>query len=141
MTNLIRKPIVSTAFLLALAVGGAQVDHAAAAAYPANKGNMPHAFDVSRTAGKSANLSKDDVRWGQAELRYRGLYKGSLDGVVGPQTRRALAQFQKDKGLSQTATLDPQTMQALTGGSGIDQGSSSSPSTKGDASMTTSAGR
>jgi peptidoglycan hydrolase-like protein with peptidoglycan-binding domain len=140
MTNLIRKPIVGTAFVLALVVGGARVDHAAAA-NPANPASVPHAFDVSQTAGKSTNLSKDDIRWGQAELRYRGLYKGSLDGVAGPQTRRALAQFQKDKGLSQTATLNPQTMEALTGGSGIDKGSSSSSNTEGDASMTTSAGR
>jgi len=33
-----------------------------------------------------ANLSKDGVREAQLELRHSGLYNGSLDGVIGPQT-------------------------------------------------------
>jgi hypothetical protein len=45
----------------------------------------------------------------QLELRYKGLYNGSLDGVVGPETRRP-----HNDGLHRTVTLDPQTMFALT---------------------------
>ena len=52
-----------------------------------------------------------------------GLYNGSLDGVVGPETKRALEQFQKNNGLDRTARLDQQTMVALFGNIGISQGS------------------
>jgi len=74
-----------------------------------------------------ANLSKDDIRWAQVELHTRGLYSGSLDGVIGPQTKRAVAEFQKTNSLKQTATLDQQTADALIGDNGIGQGSSIPP--------------
>jgi len=67
-----------------------------------------------------------------------GLYNGSLDGVLGPETKRALDQFQKDNGLDRTATLDQQTMVALFGNIGISQGSSMPPTTKSSAGSTTS---
>jgi hypothetical protein len=53
-----------------------------------------------------------------------GLYKGSLDGVVGPESKRGLEQFQKNNGLDRTARLDGQTMVSLLGNIGINQGSS-----------------
>ena len=70
---------------------------------------------------------KDDIRWAQVELRYRGLYKGSLDGVLGPETRQALGQFQKNNALTRTASLDAQTWETLTGNPDIGQGSSMPP--------------
>jgi len=69
-----------------------------------------------------------------------GLYHGSLDGVVGPETKRALDQFQTDNGLNRTAVLDPQTFDALTGNPGIGHGSSSSPETERAKSMTKPSG-
>jgi hypothetical protein len=69
-------------------------------------------------------LRKDDIRWAQVELRDKRLYKGSLDGILGPETKRALGQFQKNNGLGRTASLDAQTWGALTGDPGIGQGSS-----------------
>jgi hypothetical protein len=68
-----------------------------------------------------------DFRQAQLELRNMGLYNGSLDGVVGPETKRALEQFQKNNGLDRTARLDGQTMVALFGNIGISQGSSMPP--------------
>ena len=56
-----------------------------------------------------------------------GLYNGSLDGVVGPETKRAILGFQKSNGLERTATLDQQTADALIGDTGIGQGSSTPP--------------
>ena len=70
------------------------------------------------------NLSKDDIREAQLELRHSGLYNGSLDGVIGPQTKQALERFQKDNGLEQTATLDALTMVAMFGNIGTSEGSS-----------------
>ena len=56
-----------------------------------------------------------------------GLYGGSLDGIEGPETKRALDQFQRNNGLKRTAMLDPQTLDALVGNPGIGNGSSVSP--------------
>ena len=88
---------------------------------------MPTASQPSDILGTDNSFRKDDIRWAQVELRFRGLYKGSLDGVLGPKTKLALVQFQRDNGLNRTASLDAQTWEALTGSSGIAQGSSMPP--------------
>jgi len=124
-----RKLILATASVLALGIGGAAVDHAANAGntVPNAGWNMPPASGNSQHLQTAANLSKDDFRQAQLELRNIGLYNGSLDGVVGSKTRRALEQFQKNNGLDRTARLDGQTMVALFGNIGISQGSSMPP--------------
>jgi peptidoglycan hydrolase-like protein with peptidoglycan-binding domain len=132
-----RKLILATASVLALGIGGAAVDDAVNAgnSIPNSEWNMPPAPGTSQTA---ANLSKkDDSRQAQLELRNMGLYNGSLDGVVGPETKRALEQFQKNNGLDRTARLDQQTMVALFGNIGISQGSSMPPTTNQGAGFTT----
>jgi peptidoglycan hydrolase-like protein with peptidoglycan-binding domain len=85
-------------------------------------------------------LWKDDIRWAQLELRNMGLYAGSLDGIVGPETKRALDQFQRNKGLKHTATLDPKTLDALIGNVGIGYGSSKSTDAEGPKSMANRSG-
>ena len=72
----------------------------------------------------TANLSKDDIRWAQVELHTIGLYHGSLDGVAGSETKRALLEFQEDNGLARTATLDQPTADALVGHTGVGRVSS-----------------
>lgn len=72
-------------------------------------------------------LSNDDIRQAQLGLRHAGLYSGSLDGVIGPQTKRALMEFQKDYDLDQTATLDGSTMVTMFGNIGTSEGSSMPP--------------
>src|SRR5271166_5694565 len=127
-----RKLILATASLLALGIGGAALDHAANAGntVPNAGWNMPPAPGTPQDLQTAANLSKkDDFRQAQLELRNMGLYNGSLDGVLGLETKRALDQFQKDNGLDRTATLDQQTMVALFGNIGISQGSSMPPNT------------
>jgi peptidoglycan hydrolase-like protein with peptidoglycan-binding domain len=111
-----RKLILATASVLALGIGGAAVDDAVNAgnSIPNSEWNMPPAPGTSQHLQTAANLSKkDDFRQAQLELRNMGLYNGSLDGVVGPETKRALEQFQKNNGLDRTARLDQQTMVAL----------------------------
>jgi peptidoglycan hydrolase-like protein with peptidoglycan-binding domain len=134
-----RKLILATASVLALGIGGAAVDRAANAGntVPNAGWNMPSAPGTSQHLQTAANLSKDDVRQAQLELRNMGLYNGSLDGVVGPETKRGLEQFQKSNGLDRTTTLDGQTMVALFGNIGTSQGSSVPPNT---GSMTNSSG-
>jgi peptidoglycan hydrolase-like protein with peptidoglycan-binding domain len=84
----------------------------------ATAASIPAVIETSRDALTGDALRRDDVRWAQAELRYRGLYQGSLDGIVGSETQRALSEFQKVNGLSPSGSLDAQTWGALTG-SGI----------------------
>jgi peptidoglycan hydrolase-like protein with peptidoglycan-binding domain len=81
----------------------------------ATAASTPAVVETSRDALTGDALRKNDIRWAQVELRHRGLYKGSLDGIVGPGTKRALSQFQKMNGLGPTASLDAQTWEALTG--------------------------
>ena len=137
---MMRKLILGTASVLALGIGGAALDYVADAddAAPSAEGNMPSQPEIWQHWINAAHLSKDDVRWAQVELHNLG--NDSLDGVVGPETKRALAEFQKTNGLKQTATLDQQTADALIGNAGIGQGSSVPPKAAGARSMTNSSG-
>jgi hypothetical protein len=49
----------------------------------------------------------------QALLQGKGLYRGEIDGLVGPQTREALAAYQTANNLPPTAALDQPTLEAL----------------------------
>jgi peptidoglycan hydrolase-like protein with peptidoglycan-binding domain len=138
---MMRKLILGTASVLALGIGGAALDFVADADdVPNAVGNMPSAPGTSHHWLNAANLSKDDIRWTQVELHMMGLYNGSLDGVVGPETKQALLGFQKSNGLKRTATLDQQTADALIGNTGVGEGSSMPPKGAGARFITNSAG-
>jgi hypothetical protein len=49
----------------------------------------------------------------QAQLAQQGYYRGPVDGVFGPATRDAVAQYQTSKGLTVTGSLSPDTMQSF----------------------------
>jgi peptidoglycan hydrolase-like protein with peptidoglycan-binding domain len=139
---MLRKFVLGTASVLALGIGGAVLDFSADADdVPNASENTLSMPETSHHWINAADLSKDDIRWAQTELHYVGLYNGSLDGVMGPETKRALVGFQKSNGLKQTATLDQQTADALIGNTGgIGQGSSLPPRDAGAGSMTSSSG-
>ena len=121
MRTPIRKLLLGTASVLALGMAGgilSSVLDVIDTGNTATAASTPAVVETSREALTGDALRKNDIRWAQVELRYRGLYQGSLDGVVGPETKRALSQFQKMNGLAPTASLDAQTWEALTG-SGI----------------------
>src|SRR5271170_1565404 len=120
--TMMRKLILGTASVLALGIGGAALDFTADADGVSNAvGNMPSAPGTSHHWLNAANPSKDDIRWAQVELYMIGLYRGSLDGVIGPETKQALLRFQKNNDLARTATLDQQTADALIGNAGVGQ--------------------
>jgi peptidoglycan hydrolase-like protein with peptidoglycan-binding domain len=58
-------------------------------------------------------LSQDQVRQVQQALDSKGFNPGPTDGRLGPETRQALGQFQKQQGLQQTGAPDGQTLAAL----------------------------
>ena len=126
--------VLGFASVLALGIAGAAPDYAADAVNPVNAGSTPALSQTLERSRDTDNLRKDDIRWAQVELRNRGLYKGSLDGIVGPDTKRALILFQSKNGLGQTAALDEQTWEELT--SAVAQGSSIPPSDGGAGAIT-----
>ena len=52
----------------------------------------------------------------QGALAQRGYYDGQIDGVLGPGTRSAIREFQRDNGLPVTGRIDSQLVQALKNG-------------------------
>jgi peptidoglycan hydrolase-like protein with peptidoglycan-binding domain len=56
---------------------------------------------------------KADVRGAQETLEALGYQVGSFDGRMGPRTRTAIRNFQRDKGLNATGELDEATLAAL----------------------------
>ena len=139
MRTLIRKVIIGTTSVIALGIAGniagSILDYAADAS-TATAARMRAPVETSNSALTGDALRRDDIRWAQLELRNRGLYRGSLDGILGPETRRAVGQFQTINGLARTASLDAQTWKVLTGDSATGEGSStpghSQSSTAGD---------
>jgi hypothetical protein len=109
----------------------------------ANGGPMASGTSGSRSSSSMSNsssdmsssgagrVSSDEIRQAQEALQDQGLYHGQVDGKWGPQTKNAIAQFQKQKGLKQTAQLDQQTMNDLQSSSGGSSGSmSNAPSSR-----------
>jgi hypothetical protein len=49
----------------------------------------------------------------QAALQTQGYYQGDVDGLLGPLTREAIASYQRDHGLYETAAVDQPTLESL----------------------------
>jgi len=49
----------------------------------------------------------------QSALQQQGYYRGEVDGLIGPLTRGAIADYQRDHGLYETAAIDQPTLQSL----------------------------
>lgn len=69
---------------------------------------------VTTPASATIGVSRDTVREIQTSLQAKGFYKGPLDGIIGPQTRAALANYRQSEGLPPTAVLDQKTLHELT---------------------------
>ena len=72
------------------------------------------AIETPRTMTASEIL----ITAAQQQLKYSGLYNGSVDGKLGLETQQALRQFQQQHGLRQSGTLDEKTYTALQGDAG-----------------------
>jgi Putative peptidoglycan binding domain len=60
------------------------------------------------------NLPPDQVIANvQAALQQQGYYHGDVDGLIGPLTRSAIADYQRDHGLYVTSAIDQPTLQSL----------------------------
>src|SRR5215471_11546940 len=103
MRILNRKLLLGAASALSLGIAGSvaiSVLGGADAGKTATAASIPGVVETSRDALTGDPLRRNDIRWAQVELRYRGLYQGSLDGIVGSETKHALSKFEKINGLS-----------------------------------------
>ncbi|MBO4468345.1 MAG: spore cortex-lytic enzyme [Clostridia bacterium] len=81
-------------------------------------------FSVTVLALSKMGSRGSEVTKIQTILKEKGFYKGSIDGVYGTQTRNAVIQFQKSRGLTADGIAGKNTLAAL----GITSGSSTSSS-------------
>jgi Putative peptidoglycan binding domain len=63
--------------------------------------------------GYSDEYTNSTVASAQQQLARQGYYRGPIDGVSGPETRRAIIRYQGDHGLRVTGILTTDTLQAL----------------------------
>jgi hypothetical protein len=60
------------------------------------------------------NLPPDQVIGNvQTALQQQGYYQGAVDGLLGPLTRAAIANYQRNNGLTITSAIDQPTLQSL----------------------------
>jgi peptidoglycan hydrolase-like protein with peptidoglycan-binding domain len=100
---------------------GAQGGQTMQGGQPMHGGQTTNQHQMSRHA---ASRTSPVTREAQSRLKEEGLYHGRIDGVVGPQTRRAIANFQRKHGLHESARLDQQTRKQLLGSQAVGVGSS-----------------
>jgi hypothetical protein len=61
----------------------------------------------------SEQYAESTVATAQEQLAQQGYYRGEIDGVFGPETRRAVTRYQSDHGLRVTGSLSTDTLHAL----------------------------
>jgi peptidoglycan hydrolase-like protein with peptidoglycan-binding domain len=64
-------------------------------------------------AGGASGAGNPNIAALQVGLRTHGLYAGTVDGVLGPRTERALMRFQRRAGLSPDGVVGPRTRKAF----------------------------
>jgi len=72
-----------------------------------------YAYDAPIYVGHSAEPADRVIADVQGVLQQMGYYQGEVDGLLGPQTREALAAYQRDNGLYATAVIDEPTLDSL----------------------------
>jgi hypothetical protein len=63
--------------------------------------------------GSSDPYADPTVATVQEQLARQGYYRGEIDGIFGPETRRAVVRYQRDQGLRVTGNLNADTLRAL----------------------------
>lgn len=125
--------------MLATSVVALSLSGAAFAAGPSgsmqpsgSSSGMSSTHESTSTSSMGAGVSHSEVTQAQTALKQKGLYSGPIDGRIGPKTRQAISQFQRQNGLKQTAQLDSRTMSELhgsgTSGSGTSGSGAAAPS-------------
>ena len=108
-----RNLILATASAIVLGMAGSGIGHAAQ-----QYGSPTDTPEAAMQMPSAMTTSEILIRAAQQQLKFSGLYNGSVDGKMNPETKRAFRQFQQQHGLPQSGTLDPRTYTALQGDQG-----------------------
>jgi peptidoglycan hydrolase-like protein with peptidoglycan-binding domain/DNA invertase Pin-like site-specific DNA recombinase len=117
MQRTYRKPVVRaglgalTALLVLLAGMGSSV--ASATSEPVRLATMAAAAPLERGAGYGSPAEAERVRAVQRVLRRHGWAPGPVDGLFGPRTEAAVLRFQAAAGLAVDGVVGEQTARAL----------------------------
>jgi len=68
---------------------------------------------VESAATQMAVVAKPSVQDIQQALKNANLYEGKIDGIIGPNTRKAIEAFQAQSGLKADGKVGPKTWQKL----------------------------
>lgn len=98
---------------LAFALAGTLLAATSALAWGPQQGSRSGGQSSMMENRSSQAINQDSVRDMQQALAQHGYRVGRVDGLMGPQTRQALRQFQQDEGMRATGQADQQTMAAL----------------------------
>jgi peptidoglycan hydrolase-like protein with peptidoglycan-binding domain len=129
----------ATALSMTAAVPALAQQSAAPQGQQQNQGQQNHGQQPNAASGQSqaqptnqaANPSKDEIRQAQRALNDKGFKAGRADGMMGPQTKQALRNFQSKQKLKSSGQLDGATMAALGMNAGANGSNSGPPSTVG----------
>ncbi|HEX5410753.1 MAG TPA: peptidoglycan-binding domain-containing protein [Terriglobia bacterium] len=69
----------------------------------------PCAFAANPQEEQPAVSRSQDIKKIQESLRDKGYYHAKVDGILGPQTRAGIRQYQKNENLPITGRLDAKT--------------------------------
>ena len=108
-----RNLMLATASAIVLGMAGSGIGHAAE--QYSSPTDTPEAAMQMPSAMTASEIL---IRAAQQQLKYSGLYNGSVDGKMSPETQQAFRQFQQQHGLPQSGTLDERTYTALQGDTG-----------------------
>jgi len=75
--------------------------------------NAYYAYDGPIYTGSPESDPGQVVANVQSALQEQGFYQGEVDGILGPQTRGALADYQQAHGLELTGAVDEPTLESL----------------------------
>lgn len=68
---------------------------------------------ASQSSKKGEMGSKHVVRKAQEALQQKGIDPGPIDGIMGPKTKKAITEFQRQQNMKASGVLDSQTKDAL----------------------------
>ena len=76
-------------------------------------GSQDEEYYGANSDGVTVQSADSIVANAQEELAQQGYYRGEVDGILGPETSRAITRFQSNQGLRVTGVLTRDTVEAL----------------------------
>lgn len=81
------------------------------------------AMGGSAAGGGAQTLSSEQIREAQQALKDKGHDVGSIDGIWGPKTQKAVEDYQQQQGMTASGQLDTETLSSL----GVSEGAVGAP--------------